>query len=121
MPGQQIVRRGAALLVGPVIALFVVLAGAPAYAEDGGIAHVESTGDGIRILVDVPSGSQVDLSGVTATLDGTALDASASHTTSESAVRRTTVLAIDTSNSMRKQGRFEAAQDRKSTRLNSSH
>ncbi|GAA4095398.1 type II secretion system F family protein [Nocardioides kongjuensis] len=117
MPGQQIVRRGAALLVGPVIALFVVLAGAPAYAEDGGIAHVESTGDGIRILVDVPSGSQVDLAGVTATLDGTALDASASHTTSESAVRRTTVLAIDTSNSMRKQGRFEAAQKAASTYL----
>jgi tight adherence protein B len=117
MRGQQIVRRGAALLVALGVALVVVLAGTPAYADDGGIAHVESTGDGVRILVDVPSGSQVDLSGVTATLDGKALDATASHTTSGSAVKRTTVLAIDTSNSMRRQGRFEAAQKAASTYL----
>ena len=117
MRAQRIVRRGAALLVALVVAVFVVLAGTPAYAEDGGIAHVESTGDGIRILVDVPAGSQVDLSGATATLDGTALDATASSTSSGSAVKRTTVLAIDTSNSMRKQGRFEAAKKAASTYL----
>lgn len=113
MRGQQMIRRGAALLA----ALLVVLVATPAYAEDGGIAHVESTGDGIRILVDVPAGSQIDLSGVTATLDGEALDASASSTSSGSAVKRTTVLVIDTSNSMRKQGRFEAAQQAASTYL----
>lgn len=117
MRGQQVVRRGAGLLIALVAALLVALVVAPAYAEDGGIAHVESTGDGIRILVDVPAGSQVDLSGVTATLDGEALDATASSTSSGSAVKRTTVLAIDTSNSMRKQGRFEAAQQAASTYL----
>ncbi|WGX99993.1 type II secretion system F family protein [Nocardioides sp. QY071] len=117
MRGQQVVRRGAGLLIALVAALLAALVVAPAYAEDGGIAHVESTGDGIRILVDVPAGSQVDLSGVTATLDGKALDATASSTSSGSAVKRTTVLAIDTSNSMRKQGRFEAAQQAASTYL----
>ncbi|MBM0127819.1 type II secretion system F family protein [Pimelobacter simplex] len=113
MRGQHMIRRGAALLA----ALLVALVATPAYAEDGGIAHVESTGDGIRILVDVPAGNQVDLSGVTATLDGEALDAAASSTSSGSAVKRTTVLVIDTSNSMRKQGRFEAAQQAASTYL----
>lgn len=114
MRGQQMVRRGAASLL---VALLALLVGAPAYAEDGGIAHVESTGDGIRILVDVPAGAQVDLSGVSATLDGEELDATATNTSSGSAVKRTTVLVIDTSNSMRKQGRFEAAQQAASTYL----
>ncbi|GAA3521692.1 type II secretion system F family protein [Nocardioides daeguensis] len=113
MRGQQLARGVAALLV----ALLALLVGAPALAADGGIAHVESSGDGIRILVDVPAGSQVDLSGVSATLDGKTLEATATSTSSGSAVKRTTVLVIDTSNSMRKQGRFEAAQQAASTYL----
>ncbi|MBM7515379.1 type II secretion system F family protein [Nocardioides nitrophenolicus] len=110
MPGRRMARGCARWTASLLLALLAVLVGAPAYAVDGGIAHVESTGDGIRILVDVPAGSRVELSGATASLDGTSLDATASSTTSGSAVKRTTVLAIDTSNSMRKQGRFEAAQ-----------
>lgn len=113
MRGQQLARGVAALLV----ALLALLVGAPALAADGGIAHVESSGDGIRILVDVPAGSQVDLSGVSATLDGETLEATATSTSSGSAVKRTTVLVIDTSSSMRKQGRFEAAQQAASTYL----
>ncbi len=114
MAGQRTLARGAASLL---VALLALLVGGPAYAEDGAIAHVESTGDGIRILVDVPGGAQVDLDGVSATLDDEGLDATATSTSSGSAVRRTTVLVIDTSNSMRKQGRFEAAQQAATTYL----
>ncbi|WP_408899095.1 type II secretion system F family protein [Nocardioides sp. R1-1] len=111
-------RRGtAALLVCVLSLLLAVLLGGPAHAEDGGIAHVESTGDGIRILVDVPAGARVELTGVRATLDGEPLDATAASTSSGSAVKRTTVLVIDTSNSMRREGRFEAAQRAATTYL----
>jgi len=103
--------------LGTVLGTILGGVAAPAHAEDGGIAHVESTGDGVRILVDVPAGSRVDLSGVSATVDGEELDATASGTGAGSAVRRTTVLAIDTSSSMRRQGRFEAAQDAAATYL----
>ncbi|TNM45092.1 VWA domain-containing protein [Nocardioides albidus] len=114
MGARRVIGRAAATLVAAVLALLV---STPAYAEDGAIAHVESTGDGIRILVDVPSGARVDLSGVSATLDGDDLDATATPTSSGSAVKRTTVLVIDTSRSMRKQGRFEAAQQAATTYL----
>ncbi|MDQ6524180.1 type II secretion system F family protein [Nocardioides sp. LHD-245] len=116
MRGQRTVRRVASLPAALLALLALLLAG-PAHAEDGGIAHVESTGDGIRILVDVPAGVRVDLSGASATLDGEELDATATSTSSGSAVRRTTVLVIDTSRSMRRQGRFEAAQRAATTYL----
>ncbi|WP_436698342.1 type II secretion system F family protein [Nocardioides sp. BYT-33-1] len=120
MRGQRTVRgraRAVASLLAVLVALLAPLVPAPAYAVDGGIAHVESTGDGIRILVDVPAGVRVDLSGVSATLDGAGLEATATSTNAGSAVRRTTVLLIDTSNSMRKKGRFEAAQRAATTYL----
>jgi len=112
MRGQRSAGRLRAALLLPVVAA-VALVGwsvGPAYAEDGGIAHVESTGDGgVRILVDVPPGALVDVSGVRATVDGEQVSATAASTRSGSAVRRTTVLVIDTSRSMRHEGRFEAA------------
>lgn len=114
---RQRTVRGVASLLTALLALLALLVAGPAHAADGGIAHVESTGDGIRILVDVPAGVRVDLAGVRATLDGDELDAAATSTSSGSAVRRTTVLVIDTSNSMRKQGRFEAAQRAATTYL----
>lgn len=109
MPGRRAWSRLTALLVVLVAALLLPASGA--WAEDGSIAHVESTSDGLRILVDVPAGIEVDLAGVSATLDGTSLDASATNTENGSVVKRTTVLAIDTSNSMTKNGRFEAAKE----------
>lgn len=107
-------RRAAAALL---VALLALLLAAPAMADDGAIAHVESTGDGIRILVDVPAGAQVDLGGVSATLDGEKLDAEATSASTKTTVKRTTVLVIDTSNSMRKQGRFDAAKEAATTYL----
>ncbi|WP_377323303.1 type II secretion system F family protein [Pimelobacter simplex] len=115
MSGRRaLLRRCAALLVA---VLAVLLVPAQAHAEDATIGHVESTGDGLRILVDVPAGVQVDLGGVTATLEGQALDATAEGTSSGSVVKRTTILVVDTSNSMRRQGRFAAAKQAASTYL----
>jgi tight adherence protein B len=106
-----------ALLIALLVAVLAPMG--QAFAEDGAIAHVESTGDGIRILVDVPAGSQVDLGGAQATLNGTRLDATASSTSAGSAVKRTTMLVIDTSNSMRRNGRFDAAKAAATTYLSS--
>lgn len=115
MPGRRALTRLAALLV--VLLAALLLPAGVASAEDGSIAHVESTSDGLRILVDVPDGIQAELDGVTATLDGTDLDATATTTSDGSVVKRTTVLAIDTSRSMRDDGRFTAAKQAATTYL----
>lgn len=99
--------RWLAPVAGALAALLLVPG--PAHAEDASIAHVEATDDGLRVLVSVPPDAQVDLKRVTASLDGTDLDASASLAESDTVVQRTTVLAIDTSDSMAQAGRFEAA------------
>lgn len=112
--------RRALRALGPALvalALSVVLPAGSAWAEEGSIAHVEATSDGLRILVDVPAGTNVDLAGVRATLDGTELDATASSTRDGAAVSRTTVLAIDTSQSMAQGGRFAAAKEAATTYL----
>jgi len=100
-------------LAGLLLALAVtlLLPAAPAVAaDDASIAHVESTAEGLRVLVTVPPTAQVDLAGVAASLDSQPLDATATLAESDTVVKRTTVLAIDTSDSMARQGRFEAAQ-----------
>ena len=81
-----------------------------AHAADGGsaITHMQRTNDGLQVLVSVPEGSDVDLEDVTVTVDGADAPATATQAASTKAVRRTTVLAIDTSNSM-KGAKFNAA------------
>ena len=111
MRRRRTLPRWAALVAALVAALSLglLLPAAPASAEDGSIAYVETADGSLRILVDVPAGAQVDLAGVTATLDDSVLDASASATDGGTTVKRTTILAIDTSISMRNRGRFAAA------------
>lgn len=104
------------LLLAATFAALALPVGAAA-AEDGTIAHVESTGDGLRVLVNVPAGVQVDLSGVEATLDGEELTATAVTAGAGTEVKRTTILAIDTSQSMSRQGRFAAAKAAATTYL----
>ncbi len=102
-----------AALAALVAVVVVVLAPSTAWTadDDPSIAHVETTDDGLRVLVSVPPGADVDLEAVTGTLDGDDLDATATSTGTDSTVQRTTVLAIDTSESMARNGRFEAAKD----------
>ena len=83
------------------------------------IAHVESTDDGVRVLVSVPAGVEVDLDAVTGTIDGDELDATATSVGAGTTVQRTTILAIDTGNSMADNGRFEAAKAAAQTFLES--
>ena len=100
----------AALTRGVLLALILLLTvSSPATAaEDVSISHVEATKDGVKILVSVPPGSEVDLDDVTATIDGEDAPAEAALATSTTDVRRTAVLAIDVSRSMTGE-RFEAA------------
>jgi tight adherence protein B len=98
------------VIAAAVGAIMVLLAPSTAWsADDASIAHVETSADGLRVLVSVPHGSDIDLGAVTGTLDGTSLDAAAVAAGSDSSVRRTTILAIDTSDSMAQNGRFDAA------------
>jgi tight adherence protein B len=101
----------AALARGVLLALvFLVTVSSPATAAEGAsISHVEATKGGVKILVSVPPGSEVDLDAVTATIDGEDATAEAALAISTDDVRRTAVLAIDVSQSMRGE-RFEAAQ-----------
>ena len=101
----------AALIRGVLLALILLLTlPSPASAADeASVAHVEPTDDGVQILVSVPPGSEVDLDGVTATIDGEDAPAEADLATSTTEVKRTAVLAIDVSKSMKGE-RFEAAQ-----------
>lgn len=86
-----------ALLLGAAL-----VTGAPAYAADGtSISYVERTDEGLQILVSVPADATVDTENVTVTVDGTAAPATASPADSTTSVRRTAVLVMDTSQSMR--------------------
>lgn len=82
------------------LALLTVLAGPAQAADDATIDHAEH-GDGqVRLLVSVPGSDAVDLNSVTVTFDGVEVGATAEEAAGTDEVRRTTVLAIDTSNSM---------------------
>ena len=106
-------RYRLAALAALAAVVLVVLAPSTAWSadEEPSIAHVESSEDGLRVLVSVPPGADVDLGGVTGTLDGDHLAATATATGTDAVVQRTTVLAIDTSDSMARNGRFEAAKE----------
>ena len=93
-----------------VVALGLALGPAiPASAADGTITYSEPTAEGLQVLVSVPAEVDIDLGGVEATVDGDPADATAVPADTDDAIQRTTVLAIDTSNSMRGD-RFAAAQ-----------
>nr|WP_246416038.1 type II secretion system F family protein [Nocardioides luti] len=102
---RHVLRAGA-------LATVLLLGTAPAAlaADDGpSIAHVESSRTGLQVLVNVPADATVDLSGVAVTVDDRVAESEARLAATTTDVRRTAVLAIDTSNSMRGL-RFAAAQ-----------
>lgn len=108
-------RRAGALAAACAAAGLAALLAAPgvARAADGdagtaSVAHVEAGPGTVQVLVSVPADVEVDLDGVAVTVDGAAAEAEARPADSVTAVRRTAVLAIDTSRSMQG-GRFRAA------------
>ena len=93
-------RGVVAWLAAMVVACLSVLAASPALAAEGSIDHVENKDGTLQVLYSVPGAEQTpDLSTVTLSLDGKTLDAEA-QLASNGAVRRTTILAIDVSDSM---------------------
>ena len=103
---------------GPVAALLVAaaaLVAAPAHAavpevgQGTSIDYVERTDEGLQLLVSVPADATVDTESVAVSIDGTAAPATATPAASTTTVRRTAVLVMDTSNSMRGD-RIEAAE-----------
>ena len=89
-------------------AVLTLASASGAYAADGSIAHVEPTSEGLQIIVSVPPDVEVDLDQVSVTIDGQVASTVAVPAATASQIRRTTVLAVDTSNSM-EGPRFEAA------------
>lgn len=99
------------LVLTAAFALLILVPARALAADDATIAHAEAEDGELRVLVDVPADAEVSLAEVTATLDDEPLAGTASLAASGATVERTAVLAIDTSNSMRRQGRFAAAKD----------
>jgi tight adherence protein B len=81
--------------------LLTVLGGPAQAADDASIDHSEHADGQLKLLVSVPGDAVVDLGSVSVTLDGKPVDATAQTAASTDEVKRTTVLAIDTSNSMK--------------------
>ena len=99
---------GRAVVLG-LLGLLLLAFGAPASAEDAAtISHVEATDEGVQILVSVPAGTEVDLDQVSVTISGKPATSTAAPASGAESLRRTAVLAIDTSQSMRG-ARFAAA------------
>lgn len=91
-----------ALLTAAALAAGIVLASTSAgFGADATIAHVETTDAGLQILVSIPPDTDLDLEGVAVSIDGQVAPAEAALAASIPGLRRTAVLAIDTSNSMR--------------------
>lgn len=102
--------RAAAAVVG---ALWAVAAlPTPAWAAQGSIDHVQPGTEQVSVLYSIPdlTSSNPDLETLSVSLNGEPLDASAKLASdSDGAVRRTTVLAMDASLSMRRGDRIEQA------------
>jgi tight adherence protein B len=80
----------------------VLLGPALAFAADGtSISYVERTDEGLQILVSVPPNAAVDVDNVAVAIDGSTAPATAAPADDTTTVRRTAVLVMDTSNSMR--------------------
>ncbi len=102
------------LALGLLLPLVLPLAlASPAHAATSSIDHVDSTDEGVNLVVSMAGlapGESPDLGTVTVTMDGDPVPAqaeSASEATEK--VQRTTVLALDTSDSMAAGGRFRQA------------
>jgi tight adherence protein B len=104
---SRLLRRLAlVLLVG--LGVLSALTGVAQAADDASIDHAEHSKGQVKLLVSVPGDAEVDLDSVSVTFDGKKVEATAETASSNDDVQRTTVLAIDTSDSMAG-ARIEAA------------
>jgi tight adherence protein B len=82
------------------VALVGFLASPAQAADDATIDHAEHADRRVQLLVSVPGSDPIELDSVSVTFDGVEVEATAQTAATSDDVRRTTVLAIDTSNSM---------------------
>ncbi|RNM14125.1 type II secretion system F family protein [Nocardioides pocheonensis] len=108
--------RRLAVLCLVAFGLLSVLVGPAQAADDASIDHAEHSNGQLKLLVSVPGDAVVDLGSVSVTIDGKKVDATAENASSNSDIQRTTVLAIDTSDSMNG-ARIDAAKAAASTYL----
>ncbi|HEX7739596.1 MAG TPA: type II secretion system F family protein, partial [Marmoricola sp.] len=95
-------RRITAAIVGALFALGSPLAAGAAHADgQASIDHSEVTGGGLRMLVSVPGDASVDLGSVATTIDGATVSSKAADANTSDTIRRVTMLALDTSDSMK--------------------
>ena len=92
--GFSLVLLGALAALGPA-------ASAADQTPGASIDHAQPASGTVRLLVSVPPTGTVDLAGVKVALGGKPVPAEAASATSSNAVQRTTILAVDTSDSMR--------------------
>jgi tight adherence protein B len=93
-------HRCVVLAAGLAAAALVVLAGPAVAGDNASIDHVQVTKDNkLAMLMSVPGTDPIDLTSVKVTIDGKTVGATAENA-ADSAVRRTSVLAFDTSESM---------------------
>lgn len=94
------------VLLGTALVLAAALLGTTtsASAADGNgsvvIDHSEHTDGNLKLLVSVPATGQVDLGSIQVTVGGVSTDATATAANDSTDIRRSTLLAIDTSKSM---------------------
>lgn len=106
-------RQARCWLTGALVAVLTSLA-APAHAAEGSIDHVERQGDTVQVLYSLPGAGDTtpDFETLSVTLNDQPLTASGELAAeSEVTVRRTAILTVDVSNSMRKENRFEEAKE----------
>ncbi len=95
-----------------LLGLASLLLCSPASAAQGNIDHVQDARGGLEVLYSIPDAgdAKLDLGSLAVSLDKAPLEATATLASdSARAVRRVTVLAIDTSRSMRVGGKFTEA------------
>jgi tight adherence protein B len=99
--------RAAALLATVALATIAT----PAFADQGSIDHVQNVKGKVQVLYSLPDGAaSPDLGTLKMTLAGKPLESNATlASNAANAVRRTAILAVDVSNSMKDGGKFTEA------------
>ncbi|MCW2817247.1 MAG: hypothetical protein JWR42_34 [Marmoricola sp.] len=100
-PGLRRTSAGFALLLLALVTGTGPTASAADTTPGASIDHAQPASGSVRLLVSVPPTGTVDLTGVQVVLGGKPVTATAASAASTNAVQRTTILAVDTSDSMR--------------------
>jgi tight adherence protein B len=105
---MRTIHRTALRGLAALAAAGLTLAPSAALAANGSITHVETKPGTVQVLVSVPADTEVKFDQVKVKVDSQEVKATAEPAGTDTTVRRTAILAIDTSNSM-KGPRFDAA------------